>query len=134
MQLIEEAYIDKNLPKDWKPYYVYQIIVDENVVGRVILRLGTIQERYYDGHIGYTIDEEYRGHHYAYLALLKVKDIAIEKGFQELVITCSPNNVASKKTILKLNAIYIETKSVPSSLRKYFSKEETEKEIYIWKL
>lgn len=134
MQLIEEAYIDKNLPKDWKPYYVYQIWVAANVVGKVILRLGSIQERYYDGHVGYTIEEPYRGHHYAYLALLLLKDIAIDKGFKELIITCSPDNIASKKTILKIQATYIETKTIPASLKKYFTKEETQKEIYVWKL
>ena len=40
-------------------------MVDHIEVGRIVLREGSNEERYYDGHIGYTIEKEYRGHHYS---------------------------------------------------------------------
>ena len=58
MKLNLLAYETKNLPIGWKPYYIYEIEVDQQDVGRIVLREGTNQERYFDGHIGYSIDEE----------------------------------------------------------------------------
>ena len=60
------------------------------------LREGSCEERYYDGHIGYTVEPEFRGHYYAYQGVQLIKPIALKLGF-ELIITCSPNNLASKK-------------------------------------
>lgn len=134
MHLVEEIYIDKDLPNGWKPYYIYAIIVDDTLVGKVTLRCGSSEEHDIDGHVGYTIDPPYRGHHYAYQAMLLIKEIAKEKGYLELIITCNPDNIASKKTILKLNATYIETKKIPTSMKKYFDQEEIEKQIYVLKL
>lgn len=131
MELLEIEYINTDLPKYWNPYYIYEVLVNEIMVGKVVLREGTVQERYYDGHIGYTILPCYRGHNYAYQATLLLCDIAKQKGFKELVITCSPENTASKKTIQKLPAAYIETKPVPKEFLLHFNKDETIKEIYI---
>ena len=51
-----------------------------------------------------------------------------------LIIKCSPDNLASKKTILKLKAEYLETVSIPIALRKDFATDELEKEVYLIKL
>ena len=59
LELIE--YVKVNLPAGFLPYSIYSIIIEEKEVGRIILREGSDQECYYDGHIGYHIDEEYRG-------------------------------------------------------------------------
>lgn len=134
MELIKELYIDQDLPKGWKPYYIFLMMVDNKEVGRLTLREGNREERYYDGHVGYSVEPEYRGHSYAFQAVLKLKKIAQKLGFEELVITCSPDNIASKKTILKLGAKYLETAVIPSRLKKDFEANETEKEIYILEL
>lgn len=63
MKLELLTYEKENLPCGWKPYYIYLIMVDHIEVGRIVLREGSNEERYYDGHIGYTIEKEYRGHH-----------------------------------------------------------------------
>ena len=60
MKLIKQEYVDKGLPRGWKPYYIYQIVVNNEVVGKVVLREGTLEERYYDGHVGYSVDKQYR--------------------------------------------------------------------------
>ena len=93
-------------------------------------REGSSLERYYDGHIGYSIEEEYRGHHYSSEACLLLFEIAKEKGFKELMISCSPENLASRKIIESLPFHYVETKTVPKELRKYFDQNDYVKRIY----
>lgn len=127
LELLE--YVNENLPKGFDPYYIYLIIVDEIEVGRLVYREGSDASRYYDGHIGYHIEEEYRGHHYSYKACLLLKEI-INKDY--LYITCDPNNIASKKTIEKLGCEFIERAIIPNYLKHVFSKEEKEKLIYRW--
>lgn len=134
MKLIKQEYVDKGLPRGWQPYYIYQIVVNNEVVGKVVLREGTLEERYYDGHVGYSVDKQYRGHNYAYQAVMLLKKEALLLGFDKLIITCSPDNLASKKTILKLNAQYLQTVMIPKELRKDFDEDEIKKEVYLLEL
>ena len=108
MKLELLTYEKENLPRGWKPYYIYLIMVDHIEVGRIVLREGSNEERYYDGHIGYTIEKEYRGHHYSKDACLLLFDKAKEKGFKQLMITCSPDNIASRKIIYQNNLLDIQ--------------------------
>ena len=123
-------YVKTNLPEHWKPYYIFKITVGIDVFGKIVLREGDLEERYYDGHIGFTIDPQYGGHNYAFQATLLVLEIAKDKGFKDIIITCSPNNIASKKTIQKLPINYIETKTIPKELARYVEQGERIKEIY----
>lgn len=129
LELLE--YVRENLPKGFDPYYIYLIIVDGNEVGRITLREGSDEKRYIDGHIGYSIYPEYRGHGYAYEACLLLKRMV---DCDHLFITCDPSNYASIKTIEKLGCEYIETKVIPANQRKYFTKDEKEKRIYRWNI
>lgn len=124
------SYEKDHLQKGWKPYYIYNIIENHHEVGRIVLREGTCQERYFDGHIGYTIEEEYRGHHYSREACILLFDIAKEKGMTQLMITCSPENIASRRIIESLPSQFIEEKEIPAALRKDFDDNERVKRIY----
>ena len=117
------------------PYYIYVIYLKEGKeeIGRITFRLGSNQDHYYDGHIGYTIEPPYRGHHFACQACLALKPLILNY-YQEVILTCSPDNIASKKTIEKLNTTYLETARIPSHLKKYFTKQETMKCVYKWQL
>lgn len=130
MRLELLSYENTNLLPGWKPYYIYLIMIDDNEVGRIVLREGNSKERYYDGHIGYSIEKQYRGHHYSKEACLLLFKIAREKGFKELMISCSPDNIASQKIIESLPFQYLETVIVPNKLRKYFDQDDYEKRIY----
>lgn len=134
MELIKEAYIKDNLPANWKPYYIFSIQVNNQKVGKIVLRKGTIEERYFDGHIGYSVEKNYRGHGYAYLATVELLRIARKMGFKELIITCSPDNLASKKTILKLPVKYLETVVIPRKYHQNFKQDERIKEVYLIEL
>lgn len=127
LELLE--YVTEDLPENFDPYYIYLIIEDNEEIGRIVYREGEDSSRYYDGHIGYHIDEEYRGHNYSYYACLLLKEF-IDKDF--VYITCDPDNIASKKIIEKLGCEFIERKCIPSYLKNVFSKDEKEKLIYRW--
>ena len=89
---------------------------------------------YYAGNIGYHVYERYRGNGYAYKACLELFKIAKNVyHMDKLIITCSPDNIASKKTLIKLGGQLLETCDVPSDHWLYL-RGETVKEIYLFKL
>lgn len=99
-------------------------------VGICDLRLGMNEEVYYAGQIGYRVYMPYRGNGYAYKACKELFEIAKnEYGMKDLIITCSPDNIASSKTLKKLNGILIEQTDVPSNHYLYI-RGETIKDIY----
>ena len=71
---------------------------DGREVGCCDLRLGHNENTYYGGNIGYEIRPEYRGHHYAAKACRLLFGLARQLGMERLIITCSPENAASRKT------------------------------------
>ena len=89
---------------------------------------------YYAGNIGYHVYERYRGNGYAYKACLELFKIAKNVyHMDKLIITCSPDNIASKKTLIKLGGQLLETCDVPKDHWLYL-RGETVKEIYLFKL
>lgn len=120
---------------DGVPTIYYDIYdVQNNKVGTCELRLTSEGHSYYYGHIGYNIIEKYRGHKYAYYACLLLFKIASEEyKMNELIITCSPNNIASYKTLEKLNGEFVERVDVPKDHELYML-GETEKCIFRFKI
>ncbi|MBQ1385463.1 MAG: GNAT family N-acetyltransferase [Erysipelotrichales bacterium] len=92
-------------------------------VGYIDLRVGRSKYLYYQGNIGYRIDEPYRGHHYALDAAKLVFPFAKEKGMDWLYITCNPDNIASRKTLDKLGGECLGDKKVPITCPLYFEGE-----------
>ena len=57
---------DAQPEKRWLPAYYFDICLpDGTPIGDCDLRIGHNDKTYVGGNIGYGIDEEYRGHHYA---------------------------------------------------------------------
>ena len=101
------------------PFYWYEIIPKEinKPVGKISIRLGNNYHSYYNGHIGYEVDEEYRGHGFSYQAAKMVLRVAKEYGMEHIYLVCDEDNIASYKTIEKLGADLVEL-AVP--LKDYF--------------
>ncbi len=104
------------------PYYWYDIIEKKTNrnVGKISIRLGCNYHSYYNGNIGYEIDEEYRGNNYAYIASKMVINIAKDYGMKEIFLTCEKDNIASYKTIEKLGAELIEIVVPPKDYFGYY--------------
>jgi predicted acetyltransferase len=102
--------------KGWVPFYDFAIRLagKPEQIGHIALRIGNTNDlKMYAGHIGYRIEEKYRGHHYAAKACRLVKPIALDYGMETLWITCNPDNVPSRKTCEALGCEFIEIVDLP---------------------
>ena len=102
-------------------------------IGQISYRDGESLCVYYYGHIGYHIDEPWRGHRYAYKACLLIRDEILRSGKSSVIITCDPDNWASRKTCILLNCLLEGTVEVPSDLVKRYEINH-HKCRYIWRL
>lgn len=85
-------------------HYIICRAVDDEPVGECSLRLGHngkdgYYSTYYGGNIGYEVYPDFRGNRYAAKATLVLLDEAKTLGMEYLLITCGPENIASKRTI-----------------------------------
>ena len=91
--------VEANPAKGLVPFYEFKIcLADGTEVGQCNFRVGYSERLYFGGHIGYAVDEPFRGHHYAGKACLLLFELARMHGMPYLYITCSPDNIASRKT------------------------------------
>lgn len=61
------------------------------------------------GDIGYTIEQPFRGHNYAYKALKLIKEKIIASGIDNVIITTDIDNIPSQRTIEKFGGKKIES-------------------------
>ena len=100
--------------KNWVPAYHFAICApDGTEMGKCDLRLGHSQRLYYGGHIGYRVEEPYRGHHFAGKAVKLLLELAKRHELGHLYITCDPSNAASYKTCVWAGGRFIETVELP---------------------
>ena len=102
-------------------------------IGQISYRDGESRCVYYYGHIGYHIDEEYRGHHYAYKACKLIETEIKLSGKQSAVITCDPDNEPSRKTCLRLGCLFERITEVPDDIYQKYEISST-KCRYIWQI
>lgn len=97
------------------PFYYYDIYENKTncPVGKISVRIGSNYHSYYNGNIGYEVDEPFRGNHYSYHALLLVLQVAKAHGMDSLYITCNVSNTASKKIIERTGATLVEIAKIP---------------------
>ncbi len=82
-------------------------------MGRCDLRIGHNNKLYYGGNIGYSIDEEYRGHHYAGKACLLLFELSKKHKMEYVLITFNPDNYASRKTCAYAGGTLLGTIELP---------------------
>jgi predicted acetyltransferase len=123
---IEVVVKDREVPpdneRDYVPAYEFTIRLPESKmpVGRINLRIGNTERIVrYGGHIGYGIQEEYRGHHYAAKACHLIKRVALDHGFNTLWITCNPENKPSRRTCEVIGCELVEIIDLPEDLDMY---------------
>ena len=132
VDIVKVGVIKPNAFNDFTLSIQYNIYIhDTNIhVGKCDLRLGEDRSLYYAGNIGYNIAIEHRGHSYAYYACLLLFEIAKnEHQVKRLIITCSPDNIASRRTLEKLNGRLLEVTDVPEDHYLY-QRGEKVKNIY----
>jgi len=92
----------------------------EGDAGFVNLRVGNTENIVlYRGHIGYGVEPEHRGRHFAARSCLLLLPLARRHGLTPLWITCDPDNVASRKTCERVGATLMEIVDVPEGASAY---------------
>lgn len=114
------------------PFYWFDIIPKtvNKPVGKISIRIGSNYDSYYNGNIGYEVDEEYRGNNYSYYACKMVMEIAKYHNMKQINITCDFDNIASQKIIEKLGATLLEI-CVPPRDHIYYYEGMPAKRIYL---
>ena len=136
VDLKERYRVDEKMAYDGVPT-VYYDIVDHKTkkkVGSIDLRLTNEGDMYYYGNIGYNVLPEMRGNNYAYHACKLLFEVARDEfHMDELIITCSPENTASYKTLQKLDGELLELVDVPEGHTLYALGEKS-KYIFRYKI
>ena len=113
-----EIFLDKlypaNLDKKLVPSYHFKIRVKNEIAGHINFRAGNSKQILnYDGHIGYEVLPLYRGDRISQKAAKLILPFVKEHGFSSIVLTCSPENLASTKIIKGLGGKFIATRNFP---------------------
>lgn len=96
--------VPANPQKGWVPAYHFEMVADGVVVGQCNLRVGSLQAVAYPGNIGYAVEERYRGNHYAIKAARLLLRLAARHRMERVLLTCRPDNFASRRTCERLGA------------------------------
>ena len=135
IQLILEMTVRANPEKDWLPAYHFAICNPEGMkMGSCDLRIGHNESVYYGGNIGYRVDEPYRGHHYAGKACRLLFELARRHRMEYVIITCNPDNWASRKTCEYLGGELLEIVELPEDNDMRLEDGATHKCIYRFRL
>ena len=135
IKLVVESTAEGNPEKNWLPAYHFLICDKQgNRLGDCDFRVGYTDGIYYGGHIGYEVDEEHRGHHYAAKACKLLFELARKHEMEYLYVTCNPDNWLSRKTLEYLNGELLEIAELPEDNDMRVEDGETEKCIFKFEL
>jgi predicted acetyltransferase len=110
--------LDSTVPadpsRDHVPYYHFRILTIEGLdIGHINFRVGnTDHVRFFAGHIGFMIHEPFRGHGYARQACEAIVPL-VRTVCENVIITCDPDNIPSRRTIERLGGVFIDEVAVP---------------------
>ncbi len=100
--------------RGWVPAYHFYICDSAGQkMGQCDLRVGYNDKLYFGGHIGYRVEEPYRGHHYAEKACRLLFELAKRHDMPYVIITCNPDNLPSRRTCERLGGELIEIAELP---------------------
>ena len=123
---------DKNLV----PAYRFEMrhIPSGKRMGSIDLRVGdTYDLVHYGGHLGYGVDREFRGRHYAARSCRLLLSLAQRHGINPVWITCNPDNWPSRRTCELLGCEFVEIVDLPEDTDMY-QKGDRQKCRYRWDL
>jgi predicted acetyltransferase len=121
LELVLVKMVPANEEKGYVPAYFFEMKNTDNgeKMGRIDLRVGNNKSIYYGGNIGYTVEEKFRGHHYAGRSLKLLFPFMKKHKVNSLLITCNPENIASRKTCEFTGGKLLEIVDLPESNDQY---------------
>jgi tagatose 1,6-diphosphate aldolase len=108
--------------KDWVPSFHFFMLSDDNHAGQIRLRVGRTPELLlYRGHIGYEVEPEYRGRHFAARSVMLLLPLVRALELRRAVVTCDPENLPSRRSIEIAGGIHENTVEVPETEPMYMA-------------
>ena len=89
------------------------------ILGVIRLRIGSAAKLRYPGHIGYEVNEKFRGHRYAARSCQLIAPFAQAHGLRTVWLTVDPKNIPSQRTCAIIGAKYVETVRIPKDHEMY---------------
>jgi len=88
-------------------------------MGIIRLRIGTVAQVRYAGHIGYIVKPRFRGRRYAARSSRMLMPLASAHGLKGVWLTVDPANIASRRTCEIIGAKYMGTVRIPKTHEMY---------------
>lgn len=102
------------------PAYRFHILCGGERAGTVSLRIGRSELLLrYAGHVGFGVDPRFRGRALAERAVRLIFPLAVTHGLTPLWVTCNPANLASRRVLERLGAVYVDTVPLPADYDTY---------------
>ena len=110
-----------NKKKRYFPAYQFEMrnAKTTEIIGYINLRIGNNENTKYGGHIGYRVEEKFRGNHYAARSLKLLFSLAKKHFINPLWITCNPENIPSRKTCELAGGKLVEIVDLPEHNEQY---------------
>lgn len=133
IDLVIEEKAPGNEEKGYVPAYKYKVCKHNSTerIGEIDIRIGSNQNIYFGGNIGYSIDEKFRGNSYASKACNIIKEVAQGHGMTQIIITCNPDNWSSRRTCEKIGIRLKEIVDLPEDNEMYLDGEK-QKCVFEW--
>jgi tagatose 1,6-diphosphate aldolase len=121
LELVLVKEVPANEKLDYFPAYEFEMRNSKTaeVMGSILLRIGNNENTKYGGHIGYNVNEKFRGNHYAARSLILLFPLAKQHKLNPIWITCNPENTASRKTCELAGGKLIEIVDLPEHNDQY---------------
>ncbi len=116
IDVVVDQCVPADLVKGWVPAYHLSIRLrdSDQPVGQLRARIGYTDSLVkYAGHIGYGVDEPFRGHRYAARGCRLIGEIFQAHGMDVIWITNDPDNWASRRTCEILGCTLVEIVDIP---------------------
>lgn len=95
-----------------------------------MLRIGNTEKIYFNGNIGYNVDERHRGNRYDAKACRLLFLLARKHNMDYMYVSCNPDNHASRRTLEHAGFIFQSVVELPADNEMYIEKDEKQKCIY----
>ncbi len=98
------------------PWYEFSMrrVGSDQDMGKISLRLGNTPHLVsYGGHMGYRVEEPFRGHRHAARSIRLLLPLAKEHELSPLWITCDPDNAASRRSCELAGGVLVEIVDLP---------------------
>lgn len=121
LKLILVEKVPANEVKQYCPAYKFEMrsVQTGEKMGQIDLRIGENENIFYGGHIGYGVEEKFRGNHYAARSIKLLLSFAKKHGLDCVFITCDPENIASCKTCELAGGNLMEVVDLPEQNEQY---------------